>query len=289
MNWTVQKKSEVCTDIKITYRRVKDWEQWGLLKSDEHIDNSKTNTTLHKHHLLQAKERDAFIISIGDFYDAMQGKGDRRSSKDDLKDENKKTAYLNSLIHSGYNLLEPYKENLAIIGRGNHESGILKHNECDLIELLCDKLASSGSPVIDTGYRGWIRFMLERDTGGSRQSIKAYYTHGSGGGGPVTKGVIQASRKATYIRDADIVLQGHIHEQWLFPITQVALTDSGKEYSCEQMHVQLPTYKEEFIGKPGGFHHEKGGPPKPVGAWWIRLYYSTRTNRVEFEFIRADK
>lgn len=58
------------------------WEQWVLLRSDVHHDNPKCDQKLEKKHLDQAKEYNAIIIDNGDLFCAMQGKYDKRASKD---------------------------------------------------------------------------------------------------------------------------------------------------------------------------------------------------------------
>lgn len=287
MNWKTEKVSDVCTNIRIKYEFKKDWEQWGLLCADAHLDNPKTDLELKKHHLEQAKERNAFVMEIGDTFDAMQGKTDRRSDKADLRPEFR-GAYLNDLVDFASDFYMPYKDNMALISEGNHESSVKNKLEYNLLDGLVRDLSREGSPVIRGGYRGWIRFMFQAKTGG-RKSFRFYYLHGSGGGGPVTKGVIQTNRRAVYIDGADAVLSGHIHENWIFPITQIGLNDNGREYKKEQYHISLPTYKEEFLNHSEGWHHERGGPPKPTGAVWVRFYYSNRTKSVEMEFLNTDK
>ena len=289
MNWTVEKQSNVCTAIRIPYELNSDWEQWGLVTSDRHIDNEHSDIELQRLHLEQAKERGAFVTDFGDLFCAMQGKGDRRSNKSDLRAENKTGTYLNSLVEFAHDFLEPYAANLALIGEGNHETAITKNHEYSLLDGLLYTLHKSGSQAVRGGYRGYIRFMFEGPHGTKRMSRLAYYHHGSGGGGPVTKGTIQASRRAVYLIDADYVFTGHIHEQWIFPIERVKLLATGRELRETQYHVQVPTYKDEYTNHGGGFHHETGKPPKPIGAWWMRFYYSQRTGRVEVSFLEADK
>jgi hypothetical protein len=289
LTWEVQKINAVCTDIKIPYKATKEWQQWGLLTADRHIDNQHTDLKLQKYHLDQAKEREAFVLDFGDLFDAMQGKEDRRSDKGDLRPENKTGSYLNSLVEFAHDFLEPYKENLAIISEGNHETAVTDRHEYSLLDGLIYALHVSGSSVVRGGYRGYIRFRFEHEAGGSRMTRIGYYHHGSGGGGPVTKGVIQANRKSSYLSNADYVFTGHIHEQWVFPVVRSKLLNSGEEITETQYHVQIPTYKEEFTMIPGGFHHKTGKPPKPIGAWWVRFYYSNRTGRIEASFTEADK
>jgi len=253
------------------------------------LDNPHCLRDLHKHHLEQAKERNAFVQIHGDLFDAMQGKQDKRSNKSDLDMKLKSGTYLNDLVQFAFDFYEPYLQNLALISEGNHETSVTNRYEYSLLDGLVHDLRKSGSPVIRGGYRGWLKYMFTRGESGHKNSKMAYYLHGSGGGGPVTKGVIQTNRRAVYLPDADIVYSGHIHESWIFPIERVRINKEGEERSDKQYHVQLPTYKDEFMNEGGGWHHETGKPPKPVGAWWVRFYYSKRSDRVEVQFLEADR
>jgi hypothetical protein len=285
MVWTVEKRNEVTAAIRIDWKINRDWEQWGLLVADQHLDNPHTQVKLYKKHLAEAVLKEAFVISVGDMFDAMQGKQDRRSNKSDLIAELKEGTYLNKLVDYAAEVHEPYVKNLAVIGEGNHETSITNRYEYSLLDGLIYKLKTMGSPVVRGGYRGWIQFLFDND-GNKRQSRNLFYLHGSGGGGPVTKGVIQTNRRAVYLPDADYVVSGHIHEQWVLKLPQVRLSAQGVETQRTQYHVQLPSYKEEFVNCPGGWHQETGKPPKPIGAWWMR-FYNDCDNQIQCQFIEA--
>ena len=91
-----------------------------------------------------------------------------------------------------------------------------------------------------------------------------------GGGGPVTKDTIQASRKAVYLPDADIIVSGHTHDRWIFPITRTRLKDNGEQILRDQVHLKIGTYKDEFT-HGGGWAVEKGMPPKSMGGVWLSM------------------
>jgi len=290
MSWSVSATSSAVKTIDIEYKSNGEWEQWGLISSDRHIDNPHSDLVMQRKHLQQAKERNAFVIDTGDLFCAMQGKFDKRSYKPDLNDENKVGDYLGSLVRSGLKLFEPFKENLAIIGEGNHESSVRKRAEFDLTQALVDRLHDKGSMVAIGGYRFWVRFKFNNKskTNQYRQTLNMYCTHGGGGGGPVTKGVIKTNRRAVYLPDAHIVTGGHIHESWLVELTRARLSTNGKEFQDTQTHVSLPTYKQEFIGSDAGYHHENERPPKPLGAWWIRFYFDrSKSKKIQYELQRA--
>jgi len=267
-------------------RRNKEWEQWALITADRHLDNPHSNRSMQRRHLDQARERGAFVLDLGDLFCAMQGRSDPRHCKCDLDTKHKSNDYLGEIIRDAAEFFRPYGENLAMLGLGNHETKIAKHMELDLTRALVDLLRAGGSPVIRGGYRGWVRLMFEAK-GGGRQSLVIAYTHGSGGASPVTKGVIKTNRRAVIYPDANIVLGGHIHEGWSMPICRVRMNDSGREFSDIQLHLSVPTYKEEIIGAGEGWATENEHNPKPLGAWWLRFFWDYMENRVKFEPMMA--
>lgn len=257
------------------------WEQRYLLISDVHFDSPHCDRRLLTRHLDQALACNAGILCIGDWFDAMGGKQDRRSSKSTLRDEDKRDDYFDVLVDHAIDYLAPYADNLVMLSKGNYETAVLKHNETDLLERLTRQLGCQCM-----GYSGWVRMLFQQPTGGQRSQKRVYYHHGSGGGGPVTKGVIQTNRRAASV-DADIYLSAHIHESWLVENVSVRLTDRGRVVYNTQVHCQLPTYKQEYGSD--GYHIEKGRPPKPLGGYWLVFYHdSSQLGSVGFRFERAN-
>ena len=116
---------------------------WVLLTSDRHHDNPHCNQELEKKHLDEAKERNAVIIDYGDLFCAMQGKFDRRASKDDIRPEHQHGNYLDKLVATATEFYAPYANNFAVMGPGNHETAMLKHHETNLTERLVERLNMS--------------------------------------------------------------------------------------------------------------------------------------------------
>jgi hypothetical protein len=245
-------------------------EQWILLQTDCHWDNPKCDREKMKEHLDLAMERNAPVIDAGDFFCAMQGKYDKRSSKKDLRPEHATGDYLDALVRTADNWLAPYSSILTVRGVGNHESAIQKNHETDLTERLCERLRSRGGICRRGGYSGFVRISLK--TLGRNSVVKLWYFHGAGGGGPVTRGVIGTNRQAVYVADADLVFTGHTHDMFMMPIERIRLNSADKVERFRQTHLKAGGYKEEFRDGYGGWHVERGGPPKPVGAWWVRFF-----------------
>lgn len=257
-------------EARIFYAPKPGWEFRVLLLSDLHIDNPKCNRELLIRHLDQAKKQNNPVLIFGDLFCAMQGKYDKRANKSALRPEHQTNNYLDSLVDTTAAFFEPYKEQLKFITPGNHETAILGRHETDLTGRLADKLECERGT-----YTGWIiwRFECMRIGNGQIKTIPMSYHHGYGGGGPVTKDVIQTARKAVYLPDAKIVVSGHTHDRWIFPISRIRLKENGEQIQDEQLHIKLGTYKDEYT--PGeGWAIEKGMPPKPLGGTWLRFAYT---------------
>jgi hypothetical protein len=282
--WSITEHTRNIHKITINLPRVGD-EQYVLLQSDVHWDNPKTDWDTLRAHLNEAKERDAPIVDIGDFFCAMQGKYDQRSNKDDIRPEHQKAKYLDALVDTATSFLTPYKNLLTVRGDGNHETSILKRHETQLTERLVERLKGAGSTTVHKGgYSGFVVFdVVSNQT--RKHPIRYHYHHGHGGGGPVTRGVIQTNRFAVYLADADIVHTGHTHDQWTMPISRIRLNGDNTEIvHTLQLHVRTPGYKQEFADGYGGWHIERGGPPKPIGAAWLRIRFTKNSYRSEVDY-----
>jgi hypothetical protein len=277
--WRIEERARNIHKIRVDLPRVGD-EFWCLLQSDVHWDNPKCDREMFMRHLEEAKERDAIILDNGDFFCAMQGRFDPRASKNDLRPEHQRADYLDALVTTAADALAPYKDLLGVRGMGNHETSILKRHETNLTERLVERLKQNGSKTVALGgYSGYVVFEVKANQTRTF-SYKLHYHHGYGGGGPVTRGVIQTNRQAVYLADADIVLSGHTHDAWIVPIQRVRLNNetTGVEH-IRQLHLRVPGYKEEYGDGFGGWHIERGGPPKPIGAAWLRIRYARATSQ----------
>lgn len=283
--WTFTERARNIHRLGVTFDSVKD-EQYILLQSDVHWDNPLCDRDLLEKHWKLAKARHAPILDNGDFFCAMQGKWDKRSCKDDLRPEHRAGDYLDALVRSAADALTPYKDLLTLRGVGNHETGILKKHETHLTERLVERLKMRGAPTVALGgYSGYVVFEITYTN--IRMPVKLYYHHGYGGGGPVTRGIIQTNRQAVYLADADLVWTGHTHDAWQLPIARVKLNqDCTRVDHTRQVHFRTAGYKEEYLDGYQGWHIERGGPPKPVGAVWLRLFM-TDHRTVDYELLEA--
>lgn len=259
-----------------------------LLRSDAHHDNPHSLNDLEKEHLELAKERNAPVIDNGDAFCAMQGKWDPRSNKDALKPEHQVDDYLDALVSTYADFLKPYGPQLAVLGTGNHETSVLSRRETNLTERLAERLrVTAGFKGFTGSYTSWVFIRANHGKDKTRNTVKLWRTHGEGGGAPVTRGVIQTNRRSVYVPDANIICSGHIHNEFTVPIQRIRVTQSGRVYQDEQMHIQIPSYKDSYRDgySYGEWSIERGMPPKPVGAIWLKMFY--RKERLVYEIERA--
>lgn len=251
------------------------WEWWALLRSDVHHDSVYCNRDFQLEHLDLAKKRRAGVFDFGDLFDAMQGRFDKRRSMKELRPEYRRDDYYDFVVADTADFLKPYAKQFIMITPGNHESAVRKHANTDLTDRLVARLNGENRTNIKTGgYGGWVRFMFNMSGGentGPRTSIKMKYFHGSGGEAPVTRGAIQTARQAVFLPDADVVVNGHSHNEYVISISRERLTNQGRHFFDIQYHVRTPGYKQAYADGSGGWEVERGGVPKPIGAVWMRL------------------
>jgi hypothetical protein len=282
--WAFDEVSRNVHRFDLTLPRVGD-EFRALLTSDVHWDNPHCDRALYEKLLKRAKKDDCPILDIGDWFCAMQGKFDKRGSKSDIRKEHQTSKYFDSLVETGAAYLEPYKDIITLRGVGNHESAVKRMHETDLVERTTERLQAMGSPARAGGFSGYVRFHVTYNHT-SKHSLTYWYHHGHGGGGPVTRGVIQTNRHAVFLSDADICHTGHTHDTWIVPIARVRLNRANRVEHCRQVHVSTPGFKEEYGDGHGGWHIERGAPPKPVGAAWLRIFHD-EGGKIDFEVTEA--
>jgi hypothetical protein len=282
---SVRKADKAVLRIEFRPERSSDY-LWMLLRSDAHHDNAHTDLEMERRHLEEAKRREALILDNGDLHCAMQGRWDKRADRSAMRPEYQFGNYLDRLVDEAVKFYGPYAPNWCMMGLGNHETAILKHHETNLTERVVERLKLEGAGNLHAcGYAGWIRLLVFAPNTRKSGSLWIYRHHGYGGGGPVTRGTIQTSRMAVYLPDAQIVWTGHTHDQWIMPIERYRVTHADSPYTDRQVHVRTPGYKDEFTPQDG-WHTERGGPPKPRGALWLRARI-TADGTVDYDITEA--
>lgn len=261
--------------ITVTFGVRSGWEQWFLLRSDAHHDSVHCNRDLETKHLKKALERNAIILDGGDLFDAMQGKFDPRRSYDDIRPEYlKENKYYTNILNDLIDYYKPYANNFLLMARGNHESSVIKNAHHDLTGSLVDALnRETGSNIIAGHYGGYVRLLTMKPGGKAGGGYNLKYFHGAGAEAPVTRGVIQTNRQAVYLPNADIVWNGHNHNDYIIDIKRECVTSSGNIFFDILTFVRTPGYKDDYGQGTNGWSVEGGGVPKPHGAAWLKLYW----------------
>ena len=254
-----------------------DKSQLFLLLSDLHWDNPKCDRNLLKRHLKQAKERGAKIVINGDFFCLMQGKYDPRRSKKDILPEHNKVNYIDAVVEDAVKWWASYADMILLIGYGNHETAIIKNLETDPLQRFADLLnMTCGTSVQVGGYGGVIHYQIGLDANNGSSVVMKYY-HGFGGGGAVTKGVIQDQRMMAQMEGYDVIWMGHVHEMYHHVNMIESYDPNRKEIDHKEVHqLRTAAYKEEYEDGFGGYHIEKGRPVKPLGGYWMSLEVTRR-------------
>jgi hypothetical protein len=254
---------------------------WVLLSSDWHWDSVKCDRDKLAADLTMAREVNAAVLSVGDLFDVMGGKFDPRSNgKYDVRPEFARGNYFDDIVTQCAEWLEPWRDQLAVITPGNHETAVRKRMETCLTTRLVERLRMNGSRVRQGGYAGWVMFRGMA----SKTNVavyRLYYHHGYGGGGPVTRGVIDFSRYLVDI-DADCVHAGHVHQRTLIEATRQRLTPNGIP-KVKPIHlVRSAAYKQECL--TDGWAVEKGMSSRPLGGWWMLLRWSPANDELRASF-----
>jgi hypothetical protein len=160
--------------------------------------------------------------------------------------------------------------------------------ERNVVEIRVEQLRRMGSAVESSGYGGWVIFRFETTPDKRIRDTKIlYHYHGSGGGGPVTRGTIQTNRLAVMTPDADIVLSGHTHDEWTVTIPRQRLSSRGVLYHDEQLHVRCPGYKDAWGDGSSGWEVERMLGPKALGSAWLRFFWDERSEKIRYDTVRA--
>jgi hypothetical protein len=254
---------------------------WVLLSSDWHWDSVKCDRDKLAADLTMAREVNAAVLSVGDLFDVMGGKFDPRSNgKYDVRPEFARGNYFDDIVTQCAEWLEPWRDQMAVITPGNHETAVRKRMETCLTTRLVERLRMNGSRVRQGGYAGWVMFRGMA----SKKNVavyRLYYHHGYGGGGQVTRGVIDFSRYLVDI-DADCVHAGHVHQRTLIEATRQRLTPNGIP-KVKPIHlVRSAAYKQECL--TDGWAVEKGMSSRPLGGWWMLLRWSPANDELRASF-----
>jgi len=265
--------------------------------SDLHWDNPHADRDMIKRHLDYCVKENIPVMINGDMFCLMQGRGDNRRNKSDIRPEHNNAMYLDSIVNTAVEWFMPYAHIIKLIGYGNHETAIIKFQETDILQRFVDNLNFRAQSNIQVGgYGGWL-VVKQAFSPGSTTSFttKIKYFHGSGGGGIVTKGAINLTRALETYENFDVFTMGHIHENSCRNDVRDTLEKhavTGYTLKQKQLHLMLTgTYKEEYGDGSKGWHVERGAPIKPLGGriLTIKCGRDSTKERKAIKFIDSHK
>ena len=276
MSWAQVHKNVIRVDCTVTSTHEP---VWFLLRGDAHHDNPHSDHKKQLEDLHEAQSRRAGIIDCGDLFCAMDGRADPRRSRHGVTREEHVEApdYFDSLVRHNAAFLRPFAHNIIGLGMGNHETSVRKNQETDLTARLVERLNTlEGTSICNAGYGCYYHICIAYQ--GCTLAVWLHVFHGSGGGGMMSFDTLRVRRQASFQPVADVLVSGHVHERWALETTRVVPSNQNGVYRVDlkpQFHVRTGTYKQEF-DMTGGFHFERGAPPKPIGAMWMKLNIITK-------------
>ncbi len=286
--WKASEISGNVHKIECTYRKARSWSQYVLLQSDQHWDSPYCDWHKLHRHLKEAQERNAPVIWAGDFFDAMQGRMDRRASKENLplefaqeNDRREKAnlpliPYWDWLADKAAEAMQPYADVLSVCGYGNHETKVMKWSETDLLGRFVAKMKSHNPRIFTGGYDGYVLFSFSQENVKRGQShlITLKYFHDPGSGGKRSKGVLSVDINIKESPSADIIVSGHIHRFWYHPEPVERISSKGTVRTHKVLVASLPSYKMDYERHKTGFARHKRHGPRLTGAWWLKFTFS---------------
>lgn len=251
-----------------------------LHMADCHWDSTKCRRDLLADHLEKAKELGSPVCIYGDFFDVMGGKYDPRASKSELREELLVGNYLDEVVRQAAEWLKPWADNLALISLGNHETSITKRHETNLLDRLVYALRSANPNCqVQLGkYWGFLNMNFRwYDKGQYSTSRILHFSHGYGGGGPVSRGLIDHSRtRSQYF--AHYYLSGHIHWKNVDQNIIAEVTRLGNIQQTQQHFIRCGPYKDEY----DGWHAEQGRSFRPLGGWFTEHEINRESGQIKY-------
>ena len=229
---------------------------------DVHYGNSYCDKRSFKEFLADSDDN-TYFFGIGDLMDCIIVKDMKRYDKH--SDDSPTGAIIDDQVNGIYEILEPYKNKIIGLGRGNHESTIIKYCGTDPTARLCEKLGCAY-----LGYSGLVKIILREDEGRGRTVIIRWH-HGWGGGSRTQGADLTKYSKDTTHWDADVYLYGHVHRKQSDSIPRIGLAGSkviSKPKLIGICGTFLKTYSDSIDST---YSEEKGYPPVDIGGITVNI------------------
>jgi hypothetical protein len=260
----------------VTTRKVASKKLGVLLQSDIHIGGRHVDYDLIKKELEYAREHNLRINVNGDVFDAILP-GDRKRFRMSVlhpRLANCGDRLISEAVDWAVEIYGPYADLIDMIGVGNHEEAVVKHHHIDPVEMLVERLNTDKHQIAHGGYSGWLCYRTKS------RDLNIQYHHGAGGGGPVTKGIIQFNRSNTWIENADVVWRGHVHTK-IYSKDRVMYIDRGVVKFRDRLNIITGAYGDDQeiqtqadvrkTGRHSSYAEERLLAPQGKGGYIIEL------------------
>ncbi|MCP4648859.1 MAG: hypothetical protein GY853_02090 [PVC group bacterium] len=229
--------------------------------SDIHYGNTYCDVDAFRRFLAEDGDN-VYYLGIGDLYDSILPSDPRYVKHGDALEG---TAVIDHGINDMCNILEPYKDRIIGLGRGNHESQIIKRHGTDSIERTCEKLGLS-----NLGYSGLLKLVMSEETGRTRTVVIRYH-HGWGGGSRTQGADLTKFSKDIQYWPADVFLYGHVHRKQADRIPHMGLSGL-KLYPRPRILCICGTFLKTYSdNEDSTYSEEKGYPPVEVGGLTLNI------------------
>ncbi len=227
---------------------------------DVHLGNNYCDKQACKKYLADSDEN-TYFIGGGDLLDSIVVTDPRYAKHADgtLGD------IIDDQVDMAVEILEPYKDRIIGIGKGNHEEQIVKRCGTDPIRTICQRLG-----VTHLGLSGLIRLVFT-ENGSRGRTVIVRWHHGWGGGARTLGASITRYSKDMMYWDADLYLYGHDHQRKMDRIERMGL--SGKKLIAKpKVLVVCGTFLKTFSESTDTSYSElKGYPPTSIGGVNINI------------------
>lgn len=229
------------------------------LMSDLHIGAPQVDYALIKEELKQARVLGDRVLINGDVFDCISWQDRKRFRPSAIHPRLRgRDDYITAAVDWAVELLGPYADLIDMVGTGNHDDAASRWHNIDPINVLVHELTRLLPKKVRTkhiihygGYCGFVDYRFrerpEGSHGGKRWVI--YYHHGSGGAAPITKGILDMSRRDIYI-EADVIWLGHKHNRFNVSVQRLACPRFGYDIVTRDVrHVMSGSYLRTYVGQ----------------------------------------
>lgn len=240
--------------------------------ADVHLGNAYCDKQAFRKYLKDSDDN-TYFVSTGDLLDSITLQ-DWRYEKH--ADDSKSDAIIDDQVEMLLDYLNPYKDKIIGLGRGNHEKTIIKKCGTDPIKRVCD--------IIGCKYLGysWIVGLILHEDGQRGRTVDIYGHHGFGGGRTEGADLTKYWRHAR-CWNADVYFYGHTHQK--LTDQRDRLGRSGKRLIAKNQYLAVcGTFLKTFSETTNSTYSEEAGyAPVAIGGIALRIRPDERWVRIKFD------